>query len=774
MHTITRLILRSNTFRLYCLISLLCCQGHAQIPNGAWRDHLPYNQGKHLAEYGDKIYCMTQAGSLFSFDTRDNSVNKHSKVNGLSDADVSTIGFSTSTQTFLIGYSNGNIDLVKNDSVFNIPDIKRKMIMGEKSVNNVFFLGNYAYLACGFGIVLCDLTRHEIKDTYLFGPGGSQLFVNDITSDGLFIYAATKEGIYKAEISNPNLVDFNVWQHMLVLPDPDIEYRFVAWYNNRLFSVYSNQVSGFDDIIKVDDSGWEVWDKSYADKFDYLGEQHGYLVFSSQNRTKVYGNQEEIIRDEVSYFSKYALFDSKQGLWYAAPDAGLVKLSSSGGGTVISTDGPAFRDAGDIEILSGNLWVGGGTDATKWTGLGACSFINEKWAVYNGSTIPALKDFLNISEISIDPLDPGHVIGGSLGYGIAEFQNGNLIEIEDENDGVLIPMTGYEHQPGYIRVSGTDFDAEGNLYIAVTTNDQAVYRKMKGKDWEPVHLDYEGFGTYISVGEIMASTKRQIWLLIEKSGVLIFKEKEDGSFQERFLSVTNQIAKPLSNVYSIAEDKEGNIWLGTNNGPVVYIDPSKIFEEETVTGYQPEIPRNDGTQFVDLLLSTEKINDIEVDGANQKWLATEKSGVFLVSPDGKKEISHFTEENSPLLSNNVLNLAVNDKTGEVFFGTEKGIISYRGRATEGGDEFGKVYVFPNPVRETYEGDITVTGLVGNVNVKITDITGNLVYETTSLGGQAIWNGKNFRGDRVQTGVYLVFCTNDDGSKTHVTKLLLIH
>jgi hypothetical protein len=145
-----------------------------------------------------------------------------------------------------------------------------------------------------------------------------------------------------------------------------------------------------------------------------------------------------------------------------------------------------------------------------------------------------------------------------------------------------------------------------------------------------------------------------------------------------------------------------------------------------------------------------------------------------VSPDGKKEIYHFTEENSPLFSNNVLTTAVNEKTGEVFFGTDKGIVSFRGEATQGSDDFSQVYVFPNPVREDYEGIITVTGLVEDVNVKFTDISGNLVFETTALGGQAVWDGRNFRGERVHTGVYLIFCTSEDGTKTHVTKLLFIH
>jgi hypothetical protein len=749
-------------------------QGYSQIPNGAWRDHLPYNHAKRLAEYNNHIYCATYDGSLFSFDMSDNSTKKHSKVNGLSDADISTIGFSAPTQTFFIGYKSGNIDLVKNDSVFNIPDIKRKIITGEKSVNTVYFLDNYAYLACGFGIVVCDLVRREIKDTYFFGPGGSQLYVNDITSDGLFLIAATNEGIYKAEISNPNLVDFNSWQQLMTLPDPGAEYRFVAWYGNRLFTVYRNQYVGLDDIITLDDSGWELWDKSHTDRFDYFGEQQGYLVFSSQERTKVYGTQEELIRDNSTYYAKHALLDSKMGLWYANPDEGLMRLDATGTGTVIAPNGPSYRDVGDIEILSGNLWAGGGTEVSKWTGYGAYSFIDEKWTGYNRISIPALTTFLNISEISIDPLDHGHIIGGSYGYGIAEFQNGALIDIQDETDGVFIPVQGYENKPEFIRVTGTDFDTEGNLYIATSQSKGAVYRKMRGGDWEIYPLDYEKFGINVYVGEILANAEGQVWLLIPGSGILVFKENDDGSRQERFFPVRNQVSNLPLEVYSIAEDHEGNIWIGTNAGPMAYFNPSGIFEEETVIGYQPEIPQNDHTQFVDLLLSTEKIIDIEIDGADQAWFATEKSGAFLVSPDGKKEIYHFTAENSPLFSDYVQTIAVNDKTGEVFFGTDKGIVSFRGRATEGGEDFGKVYVFPNPVRETYDGDITVTGLMANVNVKITDIAGNLVFETTALGGQAIWNGRNFRGDRVQTGVYLVFCSNSDGSKTYVTKLLLIH
>jgi hypothetical protein len=256
---------------------------------------------------------------------------------------------------------------------------------------------------------------------------------------------------------------------------------------------------------------------------------------------------------------------------------------------------------------------------------------------------------------------------------------------------------------------------------------------------------------------------------------MVFSEENGTITQERVFDVYSRESEQKFDILlSLAEDKEGNIWVGTSRGPVIFYASEEIFDIDKVQGNQPIIPRNDGTTFGSLLLSSEQINDIAVDGADRKWLATEKTGVYLVSPNGQKEIYHFTAENSPLLSNSVQSIGINDKTGEVFFGTDKGIIGFRAGATEGGDDFGDVYVFPNPVRETFRGDITITGLARDVNVKVTDIAGNIVFETKALGGQAIWNGRNFRGDRVHTGVYLVFCTSEDGSKTHVTKLLFIH
>jgi ligand-binding sensor domain-containing protein len=744
----------------------------AQIPNGTWRDHLPYNDAKRLAEAGNKIYCSTSGGGMFSFNVKDNSIEKYSKVNGLSDADISCIGFNPAVEMLIVGYTNGNLDLVKNDSVYNIPDIKRKIIVGEKSVNSFFFKDNYAYLACGFGIVLVDMVKHEIKDTYMFGEGGSQIMVNDITFDGQNLYAATAEGIYKADIDNPNLVDYNAWQKLQALPDKNASYPFLAWHGDRLFAVYNNPNANHNDIIVVSNDSWQLWKNSQNDYFGFMGEQAGKLVVCASEHTTLYDQNDNQVREVSSYYAKHAIIDARDVLWYADPNSGLVKISETGSGNIICPNGPAYRTAGDMDARSGKLWVGGGTAATKWSGFGAYEFIDGYWKSYNKQTEPGMADFLNISDITIDPTDANHVVGGSNGYGIIDFKDQKLLSITDETNSILKPVPGYGH--GYVNVTGVNLDTEGNLWVSTNFSDEPVYRRKASGDWESIELQYKNFGVETRVGDILATSAGQVWLLIQDNGILVFTADRVNSVKERFFAVINQEGDLLDRIYSLAEDKDGNIWVGTNKGPAEYFNPSQIFDDETVVAYQPKIPRNDGTDLADLLLSTEKINSIFVDGANQKWFATEKSGVFLESPDGLKEIHHFNESNSPLFSDNVLTLAVKNETGEVFFGTDKGIISYKGQATEGGEDFGKVYVYPNPVRETYEGDITVTGLASNVNVKITDISGNLVYETKAQGGQAVWNGRNFDGDRVYTGVYLVFCTNDDGSKTYVTKLLFIH
>jgi hypothetical protein len=753
-------------FALFALLS-----SYSQIPNGTWRDHLPYSHAKKIVEMDGKIFCATDGG-MFSYNLNDNSIQKYSKVNGLSDIEISTMGYGEEANTLLVAYMNGNLDLIRNDTIYNLPDIKLKSIAGEKAVNNVFFSHGYAYLACNFGVVLVDINRCVIKDTYIFGPEGSSIIVNDITSDGTNLYAATVEGIYEANLSNSNLVDFNAWTRMNSLPEAGAEYKNIVFFNGKLFTYYKNPITNLDDIITFDEGVWKKWEHGYSDNFLFITRHNNYLVFASMYRADIYDQNENLVNAFGVYYCKDVMIDHKNQIWYADIDKGLGKVEATGI-SYIFPNGPSYRDVGDMALESGKLWVGGGTEASHWAGHGAYVFSDEKWNSFNGTNTEGLKNFYNINRIAIDPLDTGHVYGGSNGYGIVEFQNGEVVGTYDETTSILETVPGYGH--GYIYTRGVNFDRSGNLWISTTLSNHPVYVRHRDKSWEKLTFDYTGFGLGTRVGEILPTSLDQEWLLIELYGVLVFTFDEDnGITKERAFTIRNQEGDLLDKVFSIAEDREGNIWIGTNKGPVIYYNPSDIFTDDALIGYQVKIPRRDSSNLADILLATEKITAIAVDGGNRKWLGTENSGVFLVSDDGKEEINHFTVSNSPLPSNTITSIAINHANGEVFFGTDKGIFSYRGQSTEGSDDFSNAYVFPNPVRENYQGDITITGLVEDVNVKITDVSGNLVYETKALGGQAIWDGNNFKGKRVGTGVYLVFCSNEDGSKTFVTKLLFIH
>ena len=743
-----------------------------QIQSRTWRDHLSYTYAKRIAEVGNKIFCSTEGGGMFSYNKSDNSLQKYSKVNGLSDINISTIGYSEIYKSLIICYQNGNIDLIRveQDSIINIPDVKRKLIVGDKTIYSVTFQNNLAYLSCGFGIVVLDIQKKVIKDTYQFGESGVQIKTNGVAVHQDYLYAATDQGIYRADKNSPNLVDYNYWSRITNVPVTEAVYKCIVSFAGNIFALYHSDLSGYDEIIKISENSWSLWDKYVTGYYKNIDVHNNYLITISSYRSRVYDETENMVTEAGTIYPEYALYDKDNILWVADPENGLRKQDmwlSEGS----APDGPKYNDMGEVTFLDGRLWVASGNESNIWRGYGAFLFKDEKWQNFDRSNIPELEPVLNIRAIAIDPHNPDHIFGGSYGYGVVELNTDGQVTIYDEEDGVLNPIEGYGH--GFIRVIGMSYDKAGNLWIATTTDNNPVYVVRPDGTWENLKLNYNGFGINTRISDILPTSTGDIWLLIERAGILTFRETSTGT-EEKFFTIKNQEGDLIDRVFSAAEDLDGAIWVGTNAGPVVYFNPTDVIDESNITGYQILIPRNDGTQLGDFLLQNEKINCIFVDGANRKWIGTAKSGIYLVSEDGLEEVYHFTEENSPLLANSITDIAIDGVSGIVYIGTEKGLTSYKSTAIQGRQDFSEVYVYPNPVRPDYEGDIVITGLVGNVNVKITDITGNIVFETTSLGGQAIWDGRRFDGKRVGTGVYLIFCTNEDGSLTHITKLLVIN
>jgi len=759
---------------LYSIIVQLPTILRAQVAMGSWRTHLPYNRAIAVASTPEKVYCATD-NSLFSYSKIDNSVEPISKINGLSDIGFSMIEYSQLHDILIIAYSNGNIDLIKNGNVVNVSDLKRKQIFGNKRINNITIINDYAYLACGFGIVVFNLKKLEIADTYIIGYGGSNLNINDIASDGNNLWAATDNGIFKADINSTNLLDYNNWNLITNLPEPQAIYTEIASFDGKMYAVQSSGGYYQDKLFVTNGNSWEILSSEY-NNVSFVEEDKGKLIICS-DFIDVFDKQGNKIRHIYTYggdyhypLGKMAQFDENQTtLWIADRVSGLIKSKDDFNSTIYFPNGPFSTDVVDIDIEEQNIWAASGG---LYSANGAYAMVNDKWISYNPETNTNLLDVRGFHRVAVDPNNSNHVAVGTLGFGIVEFINGEVINIYNEKNSSLQNMDNFGSN--YVRIGGLTFDKNSNLWVGNYGIRYPISLRKNNGEWTNFS-DYS-YSNYFTpndvISNIVATSWGDKWVNFrDGKGVFIFNESDKTKHLLTTVKASdNSIIS--GNVFAVAEDENGSIWVGTDKGAVVYYSPENAFSGKNF--YASYICVETPDTFCHRLLESESVMAIAIDGANRKWFGTANNGVYLMSEDGTEQIRYFNIDNSPLLSNTINDIEINHKTGEVFFATSKGLISYKSEATNGSNFFTDVYVYPNPVRPEYEGMITITGLVTNVNVKITDLTGNLVYETNALGGQAVWDGKTLSGQKVHSGVYLIYCTTAGGERTHVAKLLFLN
>ncbi len=766
---------------LLLLLSIsIVTKASSQLAVGEWREHLPYSNAKMVVEAGNKIYCSTEF-SLFYFNKDDNSIEKLSKVNGLSDISINAISYNPETEVLFVAYVNANIDLIKRNEIINLPDIKNKIMSGNKSINNIMFVNKYAYLACGFGIVVIDIDKNEVKDTYYIGPQGSRINVLDLDFDGTSIFAATESGIYSADINNPNLANYSSWMKLTNAPHQNSKFNNITSFKGKIYTNYVNETSeGYDTIFVYDYNTWNVWSKSEETHYNSITAGYNHLIVVNSYASAAFDSNDNRTNYINSYSfgsarPNYACFDSDGLFWIADSNFGLIRNTVDWDNKSFYPNGPYRNTVFDMEIRDRKLWAAGGSRSASWGNLynkaGVYSFIDNQWVSYNKENTAGITNSIwDITEIAIDPSNPNHVFAGSWGGGgVLEFLNNELLEVHNDSNSSLQSTL-----PGpYCRIGGLAFDSDNNLWVSNSDVQEPVSVFTKSGEW--YSFPYQSYVNVSDYGDIIVAQNNYKWLILPRgNGLFVFDDKatfnDTGDDDKQKIVVKDEDGEIINDIYSIAEDKDGLIWLGTNQGVLVYYNPYDVFTNPGITA-QRIIVEFDGTP--QHLLGTETVTAIEIDGANRKWFGTDGAGVFLMSEDATEQILNFNTENSPLLSDIINSISIDGESGEVYFGTEKGIISYKGTATDGEVDYKDVYAFPNPVRPDYHGDIIIKGMLADSNVKIADISGNIVYETISQGGQAVWNGKDFSGNRVHTGVYLVFCTNYDGSKTSVTKILFI-
>lgn len=759
----------------FLVIILIFSQiAHSQIKVGKWRDHFSYNNCIAVCKSSEKIYGATSTG-VFWYNLSDGQIGKISRVNGLNDINISTIGYSDRNKVLAVGYDDGNIDLVFKDRILNMPQIKEKLMQSSKMINGFTFYNDLIYVSTDFGIVVVDLIKEEIKDTYFIGDLGGLIKVSRTTILNGFIYAATERGLLKADINDPFLIQYQRWVREDGFTSSTAGCSDVTSFGQYVVAVEENDESQKDIVWAINGSLWTEIGKPY-NTISHIRGEDGILAVTSAEGISTYSSISAMPSSCTSYLFTW-LFQPDMAITLQSGKLAIadhylgIVYGSMGSFTSIHPNGPSNNRAFALGVSRQKVIVASGAyDATytnKWYPLSYHKFENEQWDTFEDGT------HSDAVRVLFSPSNSDEFYISSWGKGILQYRNNIQVnEYNPSNSSLQSIIDGAD----FCRVSGLAYDNKGNLWVSnIGVSKPVSVRKVDGS-WYSF-----AYGTVINsdrISGLFYSESGLLWFIIPKGeGLFVLNP---GSNIESINDDTYRKFKPTdsngnslpSDIYSLAFDRDGYLWVGTSEGVLISYNP-----EDAISSSKFQIQRVKIPDVVEglaaYLLQTETVTSITVDGGNRKWFGTSKSGVYLQSADGSKQIQHFTMENSPLPSNSIVDIKIHPTTGEVFIATDKGVISYRGDATEPGDKFGKVYAFPNPVKPNYSGVITITGLVENTTVKITDISGNLVYETQSNGGEATWDGKNLNGHRVATGVYLVFCSDSKGEETAVSKLLFI-
>lgn len=444
----------------------------------------------------------------------------------------------------------------------------------------------------------------------------------------------------------------------------------------------------------------------------------------------------------------------------------------------LNPGGPKYNNFGFMRLYKGKLYtVGGGYSVVKDLFRPGCIQVLDKdeWTLYEDNLSDKIGGdyFIDLNAIDVNPLD-NDIVFVSGKTGIFEFYKNKFRKHYSYDNSIL--KAAFENNKNYVVIQGLKFDNEGNLWcVNNMSNEENLL--MMSSDYQWKSLYNSKFNAINNVCHLTFDSRQLLWM-VNNSWVnpSLFCYQPSTDRINAYTSFVNEDNTKVSVNYvrCVAEDKQGNMWIGTDAGPLM-LEPNE-FNSENPIFQQIKVPRNDGTNYADYLLAGIDITCMAIDGGNRKWFGTANNGIYLIDSDNMTEIQHFTASNSNLLSDNIESIAINEETGEVFIGTNKGLCSYMSDAIEPVEEMNKdvTYAYPNPVRPDYTGPITIVGLTMNADIKITTSNGVLVAQGRSNGGTFVWDGTDTNGKRVASGVYMVQTATAEGKKGTVCKIAIVN
>ena len=736
---------------------------------GEWTAHTPGMNVVSVDIIRDNIYAATPYG-IFYFNTNDNSINRLSKVNGLSDMGINIMRYSPSKDVMFVGYTNTNIDVIDSQgNVTNIPDIYNKYILGNKTINNVFFNDCYAYVCCSFGIVVIDLDRNEVKDTYIIGPNGTYLNVNDLTLCNGVFYAATERGIYYAQADNTNLANFAQWHRFGGLPSLRINFSQIECFDNYVVANYSDNTYDNDTLYAITDtlscSYFLPGSQSLIKELRVCDDR--IIVTEDRQDIRVYDKNKELIFSLSGITPQSTVYDSKRNCyWSGTRINSLGRIENDGSYIFVISNGPSTSKVFSINTSGNDVWVAPGgyssTWAPTWSGEGLSHYNGWKWSSINRWNTSGLDTIPDIIWVQADPRDSNTLYFATYSKGLVVYKNGKVKNVySGYNSSLGFNVPWLQLGSHYTFITGLDFDSNNNMWIANSGADKQLSVWKSNGSWQSYNI---GSG---DIGRLMVDKNDIKWIFKRGGELTVFYNGTVKTVNKN--ATTGNL--PGDGVNCFATDNNGTVWIGTTDGVALFYDSKKIFKNNTYACSRILIPRNDGSGQADYLLSGQSVLSIAVDGANNLWFGT-NNGVIQTSNDGQTTYHHFTIENIPLFSNNVKDIAIDDD-GNVYFSTDNGIVSYKGTATAGQEKNDNVIVYPNPVRPEHSGIVGIKGLVTNALVKITTTDGAFVTHLQAQGGQAVWDCTDINGAKVEPGIYLIFVSDETGKETYATKVLIM-
>lgn len=745
-----------------------------------WKGYLNYSRTIDIDRLGNDVYLAAE-NAVFIYHQDDNSFDLLDGVSGLSDVGISLVRINQEKGLVIIGYQNGNIDLIQGNNITNYAEIKNSAVVGDKAIRHVTFEGNTAYISTGVGILNFDLVRFEIKDTYNVNPeGATSTYETTIINDTLF--AATNEGLYAGSLDQ-DLTIFSNWHQDLSIPDPFGEVVHCASFEGDLyislpdatpFGLYKREGGGlWNNVLELNGI------KSLRSEFGYLTATSGWSskVWSSDGSETSFGSY-----GAVQPFARGIIVDESGNILISDNRSGLVKRYDENTYEFIHPDGPATNSAFDIDFKKGVLWVASGSPQRPGTWNNAFKtegFYNlnkGSWFNFTRESHPQIFEdaFSDVCKVYIDPDDANKAYVGSYFSGCYEVVNNEITEWYRDDNSSLMEDPNYNRNDGepWLAVAGFVKDDDNNLWVTNANSSHPLSVRYDEGGWE--HFDMNGvLGSNKAVLDVIIDGSGYLWMIVNRSGLAVMNPNLENEGEMEFSKLSASIGSgglAANEVFSISTDLDGELWVGTSNGVSVFYSPFDIFSERPSDARQILVEEDGVFQY---LLEGQAVSSIAIDGANRKWIGTFGSGVFLMSEDGTEQIQRFTTSNSPLISNVVNDIVIDPSNGEVFMATDEGIVSFVSDATNGQLANNCSTVYPNPVRENYSGPISITGLMRDSEVRITDAGGNLVNRMISNGGTAIWDGRNTDGIRVATGVYFALVVDAESDSKCVSKILVV-